>query len=361
MKSNIRLLVLLGILISCTTESEKLNHTPLGVGDQVIPNPTVQPVIDTMTITRVAYEEGRVKAFTDITFFDNQFFLVFRESDKHAFGENGVIQIFKSSNGLDWTFMKEISIEGIDLRDPSFAINEDELSLYIHGSKYENQIITEFSDYNLKYSPTHGWLEKEDVFLDNLATNTNNISGNEAWPWRVTWHDGTAYTIGYNGSDIFDVYTSQDGLFFTKENAIENIESLPTEARIRVNNSGEFFVLVRRNFGSAILGTSLNPQQGWEWFGEIPIDNFRGPNFLMVDENKMIFSGAFYSWVYLGIYNVETNTFNQMIEIPSFGDGSYPGMLIKDNFLWLSYYTSFENDEGSSVYVAKIYLNYFSI
>jgi hypothetical protein len=69
-----------------------------------------------------------------------------------------------------------------------------------------------------------------------------------------------------------------------------------------------------------------------------------------------LFSGSFYSWVYLGIYNLETNTYKKVIEIPSFGDGSYPGMFIRDNMLWFSYYTSFENVEGSSVYVAVINL-----
>jgi hypothetical protein len=359
MINKITLFLFVGLLISCSTSSLEFQDDN-EVNDLTL-NPHNEPVLDTINITKVAYQEGRVKAFTDITFFDDQFFLVFRDSDKHALGENGVIHIFNSHDGEEWNFMKEISMEGIDLRDPSFAINEDDLSLYIHGSKYENQIITEFSDYNFKYSTTEGWLEAEAVILDNLTNSNSSISGNEAWPWRITWHNGKAYTIGYNGSDIFDVYTSQNGLFFTKENAIENLGSLPTEARIRVNNNDEFFVLARRNFGSTVLGKSLDPEQGWNWFGEIPFENFRGPNFLITDTNKIIFAGGFHSWVYLGLYDLETNTYSNIIDIPSFGDGSYPGMVVKDNVLWLSYYTSFENEEGSSIYIAKINLNYFSI
>jgi hypothetical protein len=340
----------IGVFLSCTSGNQDLV--------EMIPNESIS---DTISITRVASQEGRSKAFTDITFFDDQYFLVFRDSDKHALGEDGVIHLFSSIDGFDWIFLREINVPGIDLRDPSFAINGEELSMYIHGSKYENQTIVEFTDYNLKYSETNGWLEPTNVLLDNLSVNTNNISGNEAWPWRVTWHNGMAYTVGYNGSDIFDLYKSEDGLFFTKQNIFENLPFLPSEARIRVNQNGEFFVLVRRINGTTIVGRSHNPCEGWEWFGEISFENFRGPNFLLTDENKMIFSGAFFSWVYLGVYDLTTNSYGQLIEIPSFGDGSYPGMIIQDNILWLSYYTSYENIVGSSIYVAKINLDFLSI
>jgi hypothetical protein len=213
----------------------------------------------------------------------------------------------------------------------------------------------------LKYSETDGWLDLTDVLLDNLTTSTSTISGNEAWPWRVNWHNDTAYSVGYSATGIFDVYESNDGLFFEKQNVFENIPSLPTEARIRVDDHGEFFVLVRRITGSTLLGRTYNPSEGWEWFGEMPIDNLRGPNFLLVDDHKMIFSGGIFGFVYLGLYDIETNTYRQIVEIPSSGDGSYPGLMIRDNILWMSYYTSYENTEGSSIYVAKINLDSLSI
>ncbi|MFT5892161.1 MAG: hypothetical protein ACI9Y7_002271 [Dokdonia sp.] len=345
------------IILSCTSANQEVvNMTTNGITEE-----TNESTSDTLIITRVASEEGRSKAFTDIIFFDNQFFLVFRDSDKHALGEDGAIHIFNSIDGSEWTFMKEIRVQGIDLRDPSFTIQGEQLSLYIHGSKYENQEIVAFSDYNLKYSETNGWLELTDVLLDNLTVSTNTISGNEAWPWRVNWHNDKAYSVGYNATDIFDVYESDDGLFFTKQNVFENISALPTEARIRIDDNGEFFVLVRRITGSTLLGRTFYPSEGWEWFGEIPIDNLRGPNFLLVDDHKMLFAGGLFGFVYLGLYDIETNTYRQIIDIPSSGDGSYPGMMIQDNILWMSYYTSYENTEGSSIYVAKINLDSLSI
>jgi hypothetical protein len=353
-------LILIGVFTSCSTSDFEYDR-PVQNGVENISISNIASIADTMSITRVAYEEGRVKAFTDITFFDDQFFLVFRESDQHAYGQDGIIHIYNSSEGTEWSLTKAISVEGVDLRDPHFAINNDKLYLYVHGSKYDNQTLTEFSDYRLEYNDINTWQEPENIFLDNNSDTSSSILGNEAWPWRITWHNSNAYTIGYNGFDIFDVYKSQNGINFERQNAITDLPFLPTEARIRVNDNDEFFSIVRRIDGTTILGKTFDPEIEWNWFGEIPFVNFRGPNFVITDSNKMIFSGGFYSWVYLGVYDINDNTFEQLLDIPSFGDGSYPGMVIKDDFLWLSYYTSFENDEGSSVYVAKINLNYFSL
>jgi hypothetical protein len=344
-RNQIKLIILqlfLGFMFSCDNENNI---------DEII-----KQSIDSIKVTRVAYQESRHKAFTDITFFDNQFFLVFREADKHAYGEDGIIQIFNSMDGLQWNLIKEIIQPGIDLRDPKFAINGNQLSIYIHGSTYENQKIKSFSGYNLKYSETNGWQQPENVLLDNLATVTNKISGNEAWPWRITWHENKAYTVGYDGNEIFDIYKSDNGLFFKKQNVFSKVDKAPSEATIRVNSKGEFYVLVRRDKGPALLGKSKNPTEKWDWFSEIQIDNFRGPNFLLLDDDTILFSGSHYAYVYLGVFDLKTNTYKKVIDIPSFGDGSYPGMVVIDGILWLSYYTSFENKEGSSVYVAKINL-----
>jgi hypothetical protein len=43
------------------------------------------------------------------------------------------------------------------------------------------------------------------------------------------------------------------------------------------------------------------------------------------------------------------------IELPSGGDNSYPGMLIHDKKLWVSYYSSHEGNP--SIYLAQIPLN----
>ena len=48
-------------------------------------------------------------------------------------------------------------------------------------------------------------------------------------------------------------------------------------------------------------------------------------------------------------------TFQHVLELPSGGDTSYPGMVIHGGLLWMSYYSSHE-DGKTSIYLAKIKL-----
>ncbi|MGK0376829.1 MAG: hypothetical protein ACJA1Z_000635 [Patiriisocius sp.] len=42
----------------------------------------------------------------------------------------------------------------------------------------------------------------------------------------------------------------------------------------------------------------------------------------------MIFSGDVSGFVYLGVYDIDTSTYKEILQIPSSGDGSCPGMII---------------------------------
>lgn len=328
-------------LLSCTAESAY---------------PKIKNNIETTKTTKVVGEEGISYAFTDLVFFGNQFFLTFRKSNKHAKGENGKIEIYSSLDGLIWNFVKEYTVEGIDLRDPKFSVNKNKLYLYIHGSKYKGTKLTAFSDYNTIYSEDEGFQGLKDVFLDNTKSNIANIEGNEAWPWRVTWYKNKAYTVGYGVSGIFDLYSSDDGNFFKNLNVFSALEGQPNEAAIRVDNNGEFFILARRLYHNAIVGRSFDPTSKWDWSTEIELPNFGGPNFLFTKENRMIVSGRLWSWVSLTHFDLEAKKNTVIASIKSGGDAGYPGMVIIGDYLWLSYYSGHENTLGSSIYVSKINL-----
>lgn len=313
-------------------------------------------IVGAISTQKIVGEEGVSYAFTDIVFFDDQFFLTFRKSNRHDKGDPGKIQIYNSVDGEKWNFLKEYSVDGIDLRDPKFSVNNDKLFIYIHGSKYKGIKLIAFSDYNAIYSKSEGFQGLKDVFLDNLKQDVANIEGNEAWPWRVTWHKGKAYTVGYGVNGIFDIYSSDDGNFFKNLNAFKNINGNPNEATIRVDNNGEFFILARRLYGNTMVGRSFDFNSNWDWSKEIELPNFGGPNFLFTKENRMIVSGRLFGYVSLTYFDLHNNKNTVITSIDSGGDCGYPGMVIKGDYLWLSYYSSHENTLGSSIYVSKINL-----
>ena len=302
---------------------------------------------------RITYSDGLSNAVTDLIYFDKQFFLVYRESDKHVFGLNGVIKLLNSADGEKWKLVKEFSVDGVDLRDPKFSVNNNKLMLYIHGTTFEGKNVSKLTDYRVKYS--NNWNKLDNVTLDNKIKTAAKFTGNEAWPWRVTWAKGKAYSLGYNGLDIFRLYSSDDGLFFKSSDVVYSNVALPTEATIAANSKGDLYALVRRNYASALFQKYNVEKNEFTTFAELPFTNFTGPNFVFLNNKYVLFTGAFQK-VLIGIYNLETNEYKIIYR---FGccDCGYPGMVIKDNVLWVSSYSSHETKGGSSIYITKIKLD----
>lgn len=304
---------------------------------------------------RITNDKNKHHAFTDLVYFDNQFFLVFRESDSHAFGKDGIIKMLNSFDGKKWKLIKEFNIDGIDLRDPKFSINKNELMLYIHGSTYEGKAISQFTDYRARYSDS--WSKIENVKLDKTIKSTSKVTGNEAWPWRITWLNGKAYAFAYNGVDIFGLYNSDDGLFYKNSAVKYNKVAMPTEGTLVANSKGEFYALVRRNYGSVLFQKFNTEKKEFLTLGELPYANFGGPNFVFLNDKQILFSGS-YGAVLVGIYDLETNRYKILYNFGG-GDCGYPGMLIKDNVLWLSYYSSAGSTKDASIFITKIKLENF--
>ena len=53
--------------------------------------------------------------------------------------------------------------------------------------------------------------------------------------------------------------------------------------------------------------------------------------------------------------DVEDGRLDEFLALPSGGDTSYPGMVLHDGVLWVSYYSSHEGK--TSIYLAKVKMN----
>jgi len=314
-------------------------------------------VIVTKRITPI---DNRHKAFTDLIYFNDKWFLTYRESDKHIFGENGIVRIISSENADDWKLVKVFKSDGFDLRDPKFSLNNNNLMLYTHGSKYITQdmsIPSEFQDFKLDYDSKLGWESLKNVYVNNAGSSEAKIKGNQTYPWRITWYKNKAYSFGYNfQQNIFSFYQSTDGVNFNNQGFFPPIESYPSEATIRVNDNGVFYALVRREYSSALLGTSKDFGLSWKWINTIPINQFGGPNFIFYKDGILL-SGRENHKLILGYYDLILKKYKKIMTLESGGDCSYPGMYIKKGFLWISYYSEHEQKRGSSIYLSRINLS----
>lgn len=305
---------------------------------------------------KITTNEGFNNAFTDLVFFDNKWFISYRESDRHALGRDGIVKILSSADGVTWNLVKEFQEDNLDLRDAMFTINGDKLMAYVHGSRYEGTNLVLFKDFKTDYIKGEGWSDLNTVLLDKRKGYADRIEGNQAWPWKVTWYKEKAYSFAYGKDSFFDFYTSSNGVKFQNMFFDQNILGVPTEATLEIDDQGVFYVLSRRDQGTAIIGKSIDLGATFEWFGEIPIQNFGGPDFVFYGGGLLV-SGRESNKVVLGYYNLETNQYKKLLTLKSGGDCSYAGMVIKNNILWMSYYSGHENKSGTSIYLSQIDLN----
>ncbi|WP_066313334.1 hypothetical protein [Flavobacterium sp. TAB 87] len=316
---------------------------------------------DKLVVTkRITCIDKRHRAFTDLVYFDNRWLLTYRESNEHIFGEDGVAKILSSLNADDWELVKLYKYQGFDFRDPKFAIKDNKLLFYTHGSTYLEAYRSapkEYKDFRAKYTGDGNWSLLNEVFVDKKNGTISNLKGNETYPWRVTYYKGIGYVFGYNFQhDVFNFYTTEDDVYFKNTNTLKSPTGTPNEATVRVDENGVFYSLVRREYATALLGKSKDLGLTWNWFGNIPIYAFGGPNFLFYKDGILL-SGREKEKLILGYFDLKTGDYKKILTFESGGDCSYPGMVITDNFLWISYYSQHEQKRGSSIYLSRINLS----
>lgn len=297
--------------------------------------------------TKKIWDKAPHSAFTDLINFKENWYCIFRESDQHVGGSNGHIRLIKSvDDGKNWTTAAFFNEEGIDLRDPKLSITPDgRLMILMGGTDYGKDGIYVSRQPKVAFSDDG----------ENWGGFTQILEPHE-WLWRVTWHEGKAYGVSYRFYQKWStvLFESADGIFYRKITEFD-IPGNPNEATLQFLDSGEMIALVRRK-GKAVIGKSFPPYVEWEWNeGSCPLG---GPNFVILPDGSMWASGREIrgdkeSTI---LAKMTPTGFEKVLDLPSGGDDtSYPGMVYRDGYLWISYYSSHEEDKAS-IYLVKIKL-----
>ena len=299
-------------------------------------------------------------AFTDITFFHGEFYCTFREGTGHVPGQktgdgDGEIRVIKSKDGETWHSVVLLKKKGYDLRDSKISETPDGRlmltiggSIYIDGRLTARQPHVSFSDKN-----GENFSEPQPIVIDPA------IRSDMDWVWRVTWYNGIGYAVVYqdwqakNQPWVSGLLKTTDGVHYDLVKKFE-VDGMPNEATVRFDDAGKMFILLRREGGSSAggMGTSSAPYTDWTW--QETGKRLGGPDFLFLPNGKILIgSRAYDNGIATALYRL--NPQGQMIEIvrlPSNGDTSYPGFVIHDEILWVSYYSGHEGK--TSIYLAKI-------
>jgi hypothetical protein len=188
------------------------------------------------------------------------------------------------------------------------------------------------------------------------------VADKNFWLWRVTWHKGTCFGVGYatDGRQILRLYRSTDGRRF--ETHVEELFSTrlhgkgyPNETSLVFLDDDTCLCLLRRDADtcSAQLGISQPPYVEWSW-KDLGV-RLGGPHMIRLPDGRFVAAGRLYDgrqrtallWL-----DPKEGTLQEFLTLPSGGDTSYPGLVWHDGLLWVSYYSSHEGK--AAVYLAKV-------
>lgn len=303
------------------------------------------PAAELIDVRRI-WDAAPHNAFTDLLWHEDAWWCVFREGAGHV-SPDGALRVITSPEGEHWTSAARITAEDADLRDAKISIAPDgRFALAGAGAWHDRSRGTHQSF--LWYSDDgRDWGEA-------IAIGEPNY-----WIWRVTWHDGAAYGVGYSTGETKDVrlYRSDDGKTFESIVAPLYAEGYANEASLLFRDDDTCLCLLRRDDadGAARLGVAATPYREWTW-RSLGV-RIGGPQLIELPSGEIVVAGRDYVGkpkTKLWRLDPETAKLSDLVALPSGGDTSYPGLVYRDGLLWVSYYSSHEGK--TSIYLAHVKL-----
>ncbi len=289
------------------------------------------------------WQTGVHNAFTDLIDWQDALWCVFREGSAHV-SPDGAFRILRSDDrGQHWQSVTVLTHATADLRDAKFAVLPDgRLMLYGAGALHDNtptshQSFSWFSETGADWSQP-------------VAIGEPNI-----WIWRLTWRQQEALALGYHcgpGSRFVRAYRTSDGIAFQALATDIYGGSYANESAIVYEHDGTALCLLRRDPDNGLFGLARPPYTEWQW-QDIGC-RIGGPQWLQLDDGRLLACVRLYDerirtslcWI-----DRQTGLLTEWQALPSGGDCSYAGMLIKEQRLYLSYYSSHEGQ--SRIYFAE--------
>jgi len=315
-------------------------------------------------------------AFTDLVYFKGLFYCVFRESATHKPSQNldhiinGSIRMIASKDGQNWTSVAHLFEKDIDLRDPKLSVTPDNRLMLLMGtSKYEGvKLISTQGKVCFFDSKSKEFSQLQNIYIDK------KIRTKRDWLWNITWYNGMAYGVVYqiskNNFNSWSTHlvSSQDGINFEYVCSLE-VATSPNEADVKFLSNGKMVIIVRGAPGA--IGVSSAPYKKWKW-NPLPV-KLGGPELIVLKDNDLVCATREYNpgnanRTILAKVSL-SGDFEKILSLPSSGDTSYAGMLIKDGILYISYYSSHEGQSSiytansekgigkSSIYLAKVWVD----
>jgi hypothetical protein len=291
-------------------------------------------------------------AFTGLARFQNRWYCAFREGTGHV-SADGALRVIASDDGQTWESVARMERPGEDLRDAKLTLTSDGRLMLVGAVCLDVP--------SRKHHQSYVWTSENGTDWSDAVP----IGELDDWLWRVTWHDGRAYAVGYGGEAArrrLRLYDSDDGRAFRTLVDHLDVGGFPNESTLGFEPDGQALCLVRRDpesksdpaTATAMLGKARAPYTEWTWtdLGR----RIGGPDLSRLSDGRWVAGVRLYDGgpvrTSLCWLDPDSGRLTEWVTLPSGGDCSYPGLVEHDGTLWVSYYSSHEGK--AAIYLARV-------
>lgn len=288
------------------------------------------------------WDEAPHNAFTDLIRFAGEWLCVFREGENHM-SADGALRLIASPDGRRWASRARIAAPDADLRDPKLSVAPDGRLMLLAGARLHDPSACTFR--------TLAWFSRDGASWDG----PQRIGDPDFWLWRVTWHAGSAYALGYDCRDYERIrtYRSDDGTQFAPIADDAFTGGFPNESALAFHGDVAHCLLRRDDRpNSGLWGTARPPYAAWQW-QDLGV-RIGGPHMLILPDGSAVAAVRLHDRrVRTSLCRIDpaAATFTETLVLPSGGDTSYAGLALHDGRLWVSYYSSHEGK--TAIYLAQ--------
>lgn len=287
-----------------------------------------------------AWKAGKHNAFTDLCYFRQRYYLVFRQASTHH-SKDGVLRIMSSIQGKKWRTLAVLQNPDADLRDGKLSVTPDGKLLLLAAAAFHDRSKQAYQSYLWQSTDGKDWSEPQAV------------GEADYWLWRLSWLDRQAYAVAYKcGADrhIRLYQQNTEGQFTVLAPRIYG-EGYANEAALLFDRDNKAWCLLRKDPDHGQLGYAHPPYKNWNWL-DIGC-RIGGPQAIFTASGQMLAVVRLYdekARTSLVSLNQKTGQLTEIMALPSGGDTSYAGMVLQHNQLLVSYYSSHQG--RCSIYTA---------
>ncbi len=290
------------------------------------------------------WDEAPHNAFTDLVHFQGKWVCAFREAPAHTGGvKDSRVRVIISDDAQTWKSAASISDPRGDIRDAKLAVIPDGRLMMLTA--------TQFFDTSQQRHQSHAWFSSDLKSWEGPC----DVGDADIWAWGIQFHKGTGYSIGYRTVEprFVRLYATKTGKEFRSHvDKLAVASSYPNESVIVFDQQDTAYCLLRCQ-GPAQFGISKPPYKDWTWT-ETGV-SIGGPEMILLPDGRLLGGGRLYDggartslfWI-----DPKTAKMTEALKLPSGGDTSYPGFVLFEDKLYISYYSSHEGK--SSIYLAKV-------